>query len=407
VARGNGSTDSAQAHCRRLGLPALTPERGFVTLVQADGHTLVTPGQWSKRQRADWAETELPYRSVVFGPDGNVVSAALPKFFNKGEAPDVAARLDAALAAGEPVWFTEKLDGSLAIRYVEDGVVRFRTRGSFDGGDFGDAIRRLAAARYPALLDPSLEPGRSLLFEFVSPDFRIVMGYEREDLVLVGAVSNADFRLADLPELRQIADENALTIVPTVELPRDPAALAAAVTAFTESEGIVVRFEDGQTLVKMKSARYLALHRLRTTLTVKKLRSLCLTHDVRDLDAFAVALQAEVDRENEERERDAIVLDWEALTAVRPIAERIIAARAQGGRDLAELESIVAPEIAAAPDRKSFALGYARTLPAPSRAAAFMLVDGNRAGALAFMEELALDRALTFAELADELDLDA
>lgn len=261
---------------------------GFNLRPLEDGRMLVSP----RKDKWTWEADERRFRSAILCPRTGVVSQGWPKFDNFGQNEADTARLLEALASGEPVWFTDKLDGSLCIRSVIDGEVVLRTRGTHDGGtEHGPAMRRLAAARYPSLLDPAIEPGRSLLFEFVSPDFQIVVPYERDDLVLIGAVAHADGHLADRAELEALSDELSVPLVETHALPGDPEQLLEAVTAFEDREGIVARCAGGQVMVKVKSAAYLAAHALRFAFSPRRVAEFCSERGITEEDAFIDALR--------------------------------------------------------------------------------------------------------------------
>ncbi|MFO0930505.1 MAG: hypothetical protein U0736_26330 [Gemmataceae bacterium] len=95
---------------------------------------------------------------------------------------------DLAALAAEPgvrLRFLRKMDGSLVQAFRADGRVWLTTRGMLEGArvradehdedrvpgfDYLAAARRLAAERYPRLLDdPATLAGRTLLFELIHP----------------------------------------------------------------------------------------------------------------------------------------------------------------------------------------------------------------------------------------------
>ncbi len=255
----------------------LVDRKSFI-VEEIDGYTFIHP----KHTKWDWSEEELSLRSVAVDQRGLVVSCGWPKFFNMGERPINDAALEAALSSGEEVFFTEKLDGTLIIRSVlPDGRVIFRTRGAWDGGKFGALARSIASARYPALLDPTLMPEWSLLFEYVGPANLIVIAYSQEDLWFLGAIRHADGHLMPVSQAQAFASEQRLHLVPLVELPRDLQGLQQAVRVWDDREGVVVRLHRGQLLIKLKSARYLAQHAMRAnmsyTLIVEYARSAAVT----------------------------------------------------------------------------------------------------------------------------------
>lgn len=374
--------------------------RGFKAHVR-DDLVLITPRR-EKMSRSDWADDELALRSVVLrASTREVLSAGFPKFFNAAESGSATAqlspeaqRLNIALAAGEPVWFTDKVDGSLCIRSVIDGEVMLRTRGVLPPSPHSDAMRAAAAARYPILLDPAFCPDVSLLFEFVSPEFRIILSYERDDLILLGAVNHSDLTLWDVPELQRLATEHALTLVEIVELPIDPDALIEAVGAMEGREGVVARCDGGATMVKLKSFAYLALHRLRFSLSAKAVRAICVERDVQNLGDFSAYLA----------EHDA---DWELMNDLRPLVDAFLAARNAAVRKADALGGRVAAQVEAGTDRKAFAIDFAVPLGGASTAAAFSLLDGDTVRAFALLRDAELD--VVFADLvaADQRRLES
>jgi hypothetical protein len=367
--------------------------RGFRCL-EREGLTLIAPKKAGKMMRSDWPLEDRPYRSMIVRSDsGEVVSVGLPKFFNYGEDPDETTALHQALASEQSVWFGEKMDGSLAIRSVIDGEVVFRTRATFDGGEHGVAMRRVAAAKYPVLLDPHFAADQSLHFEFVSPNFRVVIRYPEDDLILVGATSHHDLRLAELNELRMLADNHGLQLVPVVELPKDPDELLAVIYDWEGKEGVVARCNQGQTLVKMKAADYLARHRLRFSLTTRAVREICLQRNVTSITDFEAYLT----------EQGA---DWELVEDARPLIERFISGRHQARAEFAALEAEVGAKTIEFPDRKDFAVNYATKLAGARSGAAFALLSGQRDRAYTLVETEVLDQAFADMDARDTARLD-
>lgn len=221
-----------------------------------------------KHDKYHWTEDELRLRSVAVDLQGRVISTGWPKFFNLGERPANDAALERALESGEEVFFTEKLDGTLIIRSVlPNGKVIFRTRGRWESDEFGPLAHAIASARYPALLDPRLMPEWSLLFEYVGPANLIVIAYSQEDLCFLGAVRHADLHLMPVEQMQAFASDYGLRCVPLVELPRDVKGMVEAVRSWEDREGVVTRLHRGQLLIKLKSARYLAMHAMRANMS--------------------------------------------------------------------------------------------------------------------------------------------
>lgn len=133
-------------------------------------------------------------------------------------------------------------------------------------------MRAVAGERFPTLLDPSFEPGRSLLFELTSDKaaWQIVLRYPRDDLTLLAVIDHATLRMADDREVQQLAVRHGLNAMTWIPLAESISDLCRQVREWRGREGVVVR--AGQHLVKIKALSYLTLHRLRSDLTVRRIR---------------------------------------------------------------------------------------------------------------------------------------
>jgi hypothetical protein len=219
---------------------------------------LVTP----RHSKWAWTPQERLFRSAIVR-DERIVSMGFPKFGGFRDEPSFMA--DAALVRKElessgQLLLTEKRDGVLVIRSVIDGKVVFRTRRTHDAGVHADAI---AAVAPDVLSDPSLEPDRSLLFELTVPEFRIVIAYDTPQLTLIGAVDHRDGRLADPVQVQRLGDHLALPTPQHETWTGSWKDLIADVSNREGVEGVVAVSADGQTLVKIKSKSYRALHEIR------------------------------------------------------------------------------------------------------------------------------------------------
>jgi len=258
--------------------------RSDFRVVSQDGFHLVCP----KKNLWDWEDDEKWLRSIVVDDDGFVVSCAWKKFGNYGEFESDTAVLNWALRHSKSVLFTHKEDGSLCVRSVMNNKVVMRTRGTLYGEyaeegaeSFADRFHKVAMAKYPALLNPAFFPDRSLLFEYVSPTNRIVINYKEDDLIFIGSVIHKDLRICTWPELEFMAMSFGFNLVKTHTLPTDPSEIIHAVNEW-DDEGIVARCNfspsaygskgrivSDQVLVKIKSASYLAKHRMKFSMTYK------------------------------------------------------------------------------------------------------------------------------------------
>jgi hypothetical protein len=235
-------------------------------IISQDGLHLVCP----KRNVWNWEEDEKWLRSIIVDDDGFVVSCSWKKFGNYGEFYADTKTLEHALVNNGEVCFSHKEDGSLCIRSVIGDKVILRTRGTLFGGEtsndgkasFGNRFRAVALNKYPKLLDYKWMNDRSLLFEYVSPSNTIVVRYKEDDLIFLGFVIHNSLRIGSWRELEQVTKDGGLTLVKLHNLPRDQLKLLEEIKTWKE-EGIVARCADDQVLVKIKSAHYLANHRMK------------------------------------------------------------------------------------------------------------------------------------------------
>lgn len=246
----------------------ITKVRGDFKITERDGLYLICP----RKNLWDWEEEEKWLRSIVVDKNGFVKSCSWKKFGNYGEFLNDTKLLLQALRSGI-VRFSQKEDGSLAIRSVINGKVIFRTRGTLYGGEnadepsYGEKFEALARDKYPILLDTNWMTDRSLLFEYVAPSNLVVVHYNKEDLIFLGFVKHDDLRIGEWEELEAIANMGNLNLVRLHDLPKDPLKLLEEIKNWKD-EGVVVRCADlngraDQVFVKVKSAFYLANHRMK------------------------------------------------------------------------------------------------------------------------------------------------
>ncbi|MFA5048342.1 MAG: hypothetical protein WC516_04965 [Patescibacteria group bacterium] len=239
--------------------------RSDFKIVSANGLHLVHP----RKNLWEWEGDEKYLRSVVVDDDGFVVSCSWKKFGNYGEFRDETTALVQALRNGGTVHFSHKHDGSLCIRSVYNKNVIMRTRGTLFGGEdndeqitYGERFRKVAQIKYPILLDPKFMTDRSLLFEYVAPSNLVVIRYKEEDLIFLGYIKHDDLRVGQWHEVEKIAKDFKFNLVELHDLPRDPHKLLEEIKIWKD-EGIVARCDDDQVFVKVKSAYYLASHRMK------------------------------------------------------------------------------------------------------------------------------------------------
>ena len=215
-----------------------------------------------------WSLATTSSRGLIVEDDDQVVARPWKKFFNHGE------HGDESLDLHSPVEVTDKADGSLGIYYPTVDGPAIATRGSF-AGEQAQHATAVYRERYAGTWNPV--DGWTYLFEIVYPQNRIVLDYGRtDDLILLGAV-----------EIATGTSVGPLDVVcagwpgPRTEV-QAHRTLAEALAAEPRSnaEGLVVRYLDGGTQIKIKQADYVALHRIVTGLTSRRLWERAAVHAV-------------------------------------------------------------------------------------------------------------------------------
>jgi hypothetical protein len=213
-----------------------------------------------------WTQENKHLRSSVWDSDGNLVSAGFPKFTNWGEKPDhfpVPTSLKDATVM-------EKVDGSLLIVSKWKGNVILRTRGTVDATklDNGFELEQFKEKYLTKLmaLCPDDTWDFSFLFEWVSPNQRIILSYgDSPDWYLVGYVIHDTYSLLAQKAVDFWATQIGCPRPPTYTFP-DVADLIRNIELWKGKEGVVIYSDHDQALHKVKGLWYLALHRMKEAL---------------------------------------------------------------------------------------------------------------------------------------------
>jgi RNA ligase len=204
-----------------------------------------------------WNAGTLVCRGLIVDGDGNVVSRPFKKFFNLGEhvspeLPDI--------PFGEPFTAYEKMDGSLGITYPTPNGLAISTRGSFESEQAVKGTQMLREQYVDAL--PLMDPELTYLFEIIYPENRIVVSYEGDELVLLGAIHTMTGNEVDPDDLRHLPFRQ-----PQEWRPESVDDLSMDTRNF---EGYVVKFLSGLR-VKVKLDEYVRVHRLVCDLTPRRI----------------------------------------------------------------------------------------------------------------------------------------
>lgn len=192
-----------------------------------------------------WDPATLACRGLILNRrTGEIVALPFPKFFNWNEPR-------AFVPEGVPE-VTVKLDGSLGILYRLNGKLLWATRGSFTG-EQARAAQALWDEKHAGTKVPE---ELTLLAEIIHPITRVVVDYNFQDLVLVGARDRFTGRDFAYPELEALGRELGMRVVERVGFRSLAEAADAARRMDARSEGFVLRWPGGHRL-KVKSPEYL------------------------------------------------------------------------------------------------------------------------------------------------------
>lgn len=124
-----------------------------------------------------WTPVTINCRGLILDDDFNIVARGYKKFFNISQRP-------LEIGYDDPVEVMDKADGSLILLVSTPNGYICATRGSFES-EQAIAATKHWKINYGHLIP---DPEWTFLFEWVGPSNRIVLNYDKNDLVLLGAV---------------------------------------------------------------------------------------------------------------------------------------------------------------------------------------------------------------------------
>lgn len=226
----------------------------------------------------DWREDEIIFRSSVWNTDGELVSAGFKKFFNYGEKNNLKNQAPDYMIKG--LDFINKEDGSLLICSIYKGNIIYRTRGTFDVYQFPNS-NEITELRKKYNLDKYLLKINkltdcSVLFEWNTPSNTIVIHHSEPDLKLVGVVKHEDYTYLTQEQLDDIAE------VCNWKRPERYTFSSFAdmfkVKDWINKEGVVMYYNNGQSMIKYKSLDYLKKHSFKSNMNYERLVDLFLEY---------------------------------------------------------------------------------------------------------------------------------
>lgn len=211
----------------------------------------------------------LESRGIMFAidPSGAVLElASLPmgKFFNYKENP-FTENVDFSKVTHAMV----KEDGSMISTYIHFDL-RLKTKGSVDSEQAVAAMKWLDQEEHKRLRGECYILGLQKLtvnFEWTSPENRIVLGYEKEGLVVLNIRNNVTGDYIPYDQYPAVIKKYA--VMDEMEFIEDMESFVNEIPAKNGIEGYVLRLEDGQ-MIKIKTDWYVARHRAKDSINTPK-----------------------------------------------------------------------------------------------------------------------------------------
>ena len=206
-----------------------------------------------------------------------IISCGLPKFMNMGDGKEEYCFKPVDLLKAKDVRVSTKIDGTCLIRYVQNNRVRWRTKQNFcvqmeNAFEIDDFMKQ-----YPLLADPNYAPLMSLIFEWVSPFNEIVVKYPTPQLTLIGGVvydldrpwHECEIKLYTLKELQSVLPDAGIPLVEYFDLQSEDQflQLQKRMEDVQGEEGYVLRLNEDQDLVKLKSKWWLLIFQCKICFT--------------------------------------------------------------------------------------------------------------------------------------------
>lgn len=208
-------------------------------------------------------------RGLKFGPDDALLSRPLHKFANYGEWPETT-NIDWTL----PHRIYDKLDGSMIHPAIVNHKLVFMTRMGVT--EVAEQAFRYATTQdninYIGFAVQCLREGFTPIFEWTSPNNRIVVPYKEEALTLLALRNNFSGEYQNIHNNATVRQYG----IPTVKQwktdfgsPQCVDDFIGQVRDLKDEEGVVVQFENGL-FVKIKADEYVKFHRAKDSLATEK-----------------------------------------------------------------------------------------------------------------------------------------
>jgi RNA ligase len=196
-------------------------------------------------------------RGLIFDAAGNIMSRPFHKFFNIGEREETQPHVVALDMMFDHI-VMEKMDGSMIRPLEVNGVFRLGTKMGVT--DTSDAAEKIMTGNQKAWMKIMMEQGVTPIFEFISPDNRIVIKYDQPELVLLAIRNNITGEYIDIEFMRGNEFFRVVDTYGAVNGNLDE--YIARQRGLDGREGDIIRFANGH-MLKVKNDWYVRIHKVK------------------------------------------------------------------------------------------------------------------------------------------------
>lgn len=240
-------------------LPHIQPDTGIIHSVHKDYS--VVNYVFSLETTFDHAIAR-ECRGLKFDPNGKIIARPFHKFFNLGEK-----RLPKDEPWDIPHVVLDKLDGSMIHPAIVADQIVFMTRMGVSAQS--KQAWDVAGPEVKGLCQDMIAAGYTPVFEFTSPENRVVLAYDKPQLTLLAIRKMTTGAYLPHDEIARIAATHVVPLVTSFGTVEDVADFWSRARALQEVEGYVVAFDTGHRL-KIKADAYVLRHKALAGLAFEK-----------------------------------------------------------------------------------------------------------------------------------------
>jgi len=202
-----------------------------------------------------WNDYTLNLRGTVLDRFSNLISIPFSKFFNYSEYPSLE-------FSDDTTYIYEKMDGALLNLFNYEGKWNFATQQRFVS-EHTERAMKIFEGKYIKLM-PILDPTKTYMFELISDVSHVIVNYEEEDLHLLGVRNNVTCEYDNFEYFNLRNMFSSAKILFKTKKPEEVNNFIANIDTILDenSEGVVIYQPTNDIRVKVKTQRYIELHKL-------------------------------------------------------------------------------------------------------------------------------------------------